>query len=332
MSELELTLAKLDQARSLIAECRAIPDAKRLADVAKAAEVYARQAQLGEELEQYAREVRFRAERRIGEFLVESPKNPGVRGRFAGGSNENRLEVPTLKELGIDKKLSSRAQQLVLLPEEMFQQLVIGNLTLSKALRSVTRKERVANDFYPTMPALTQALLERVPIEGRVWSPCAGEGGVSKVLQDKGLDVECGDIDPRFEGCQFFDAADPQCWRDRDEAQEDHIWAQDWTVDNIPFSKAHDILDLAHRHTRIGIAFLLRLSYLEPCKERCNWLQTWSDQLTHLITFSPRPPFRDEPGADSVTVAWFVWQKAFSWKALGVDCPFQFVYGWRNEK
>ena len=80
----------------------------------KAIQAYARQAK-NKDLEADAFEIRFRAERRLGEVLKEQPKANGgdaQRTRFSKGT-----ESPaTLAELGIDKKLSSQSQKTAKMP------------------------------------------------------------------------------------------------------------------------------------------------------------------------------------------------------------------------
>ena len=75
--------------------------------------------------------IRIRAERRLGEMLVEQKETVGMnrgsagamRGRHAsGGAVREPLEDtrPTLAEVGISKKLSSRAQKLAAVPKKEF--------------------------------------------------------------------------------------------------------------------------------------------------------------------------------------------------------------------
>ena len=67
--------------------------------------------------------IRMRAERRLGEMLREQKETVG----FAQGkrtdlvSDMNQVGKPTLADAGIDKKLSSRAQKLALVPKSEFE-------------------------------------------------------------------------------------------------------------------------------------------------------------------------------------------------------------------
>jgi hypothetical protein len=82
----------------------------------------------------------------------------------------------------------------------------------------------------------------------------------------------------------------------------------DWIITNPPYNQAPAILPLAFQNCRVGMAMLLRLSYLEPCENRARWLA--EHPPAKLIVFNPRPRFRaDTGGSDSVTSAWFIWHR-----------------------
>ncbi len=61
----------------------------------------------------YAAEIKLRAERRLGELLEQMPKqNPGQYKQNSNGTQTVPFEIPpTLVEIGISKKQSSRAQK-----------------------------------------------------------------------------------------------------------------------------------------------------------------------------------------------------------------------------
>lgn len=105
------------------------------------------------------------------------------------------------------------------------------------------------------------------------------------------------------------------------------------------FFLAFEALKVAFEHARLGVAFLLRLSFLEPTKDRHEWLIQHADHLRFVIPVNPRANFRKGErnprtgkiyGTDNVTVAWFVWDKMFSWAEYGIQPPpFIFVHGWK---
>lgn len=185
---------------------------------------------------------------------------------------------------------------------------------------------RHPNDYYPTHAAATHLLLAHVPIDGQVLEPCAAEGGMATVLAG-GQHVtilNTNDIDPQFNTTWHSDA---RC-------RESAVWQAgqpDWVVTNPPFSAAFPILQIAMEQARVGVAFLLRLSFLEPTQERGAWLADHADILKHIIILGqPRPSFTPDGKTDSVTAAWLVWDKRWSWKGQGVVCPFLFSFGWKQ--
>jgi len=119
-----MELVKYDAACRAIAEARNIDEVKGMADKAAAMLEYARQAK-NKELEGHAAEIRLRAERRLGQMLKEQRETVGLGkpGRKIDiTSGEVVISRPELKELGIDHKLSSRAQQMAAVPEKEFEE------------------------------------------------------------------------------------------------------------------------------------------------------------------------------------------------------------------
>jgi hypothetical protein len=161
-------------------------------------------------------------------------------------------------------------------------------------------KERIANDFYPTERKITESLLRKLSLGGsdfNILEPCNGQGHISRVLKAN-------------LGKAKITTSDLTDGEDCDATKRD-FWAQqdiDWVVTNPPFSQAALIVPLAHEFSRSGIAMLLRLSWLEPCGKRAAFLKAYPP--TQLIVFNPRPKFRSDcKGTDSVTTAWFIWEK-----------------------
>lgn len=115
-----MELVKYDAACRAVAELKTIDECKEFANYAEAARAYARQAQ-NRQLEIDACEVRVRAERRLGQILLELKKGghiarQGLRDQTAHGQRK----IPRLAELGVDHNTSAIAQRLALLPEARF--------------------------------------------------------------------------------------------------------------------------------------------------------------------------------------------------------------------
>lgn len=106
-------LTRYEAARSALAEARSVDEVKDIRDRAEAMRAYARMAN-DRQMEVDAAELRIRAERRLGQMLRATKDrgelHPGGRPRRdpLSGRRFNRI---ILREAGIDKKLSSRAQK-----------------------------------------------------------------------------------------------------------------------------------------------------------------------------------------------------------------------------
>jgi hypothetical protein len=86
---------------------------------------YARQQKLSEEARHYAKEIELRAKRKLGQILKESPKNTGAKGVGPiAVLKENRNQIPTYKEIKLDKKLAAKAQKLAEVPDERFERFL----------------------------------------------------------------------------------------------------------------------------------------------------------------------------------------------------------------
>lgn len=111
-------LVRYDAARRALAEAVRIDDVKQIRDLAMAAQVYARQAQDFEMINN-ATDIRERSERRGGEVLIEM-RQRGERDAGGMGRIGSRPETQ-LKDLGITKTQSSRWQAKAKLPDADFE-------------------------------------------------------------------------------------------------------------------------------------------------------------------------------------------------------------------
>lgn len=119
-------LVLYEAACTALAECKSVDEVKDWIDRAAAMQAYQRMAK-DKRLEVNAAEIRIRAERRLGEMLLEQKANGGLNTGAKGiGTSavptENR--TPTLAEVGIDKKLSARSQKTAAIPKPEFEEIV----------------------------------------------------------------------------------------------------------------------------------------------------------------------------------------------------------------
>jgi N6-adenosine-specific RNA methylase IME4 len=123
---MSVQLIRYDAACRALAAAKTVNEAGRIRNVAEAMRAFARQAK-NRQLELDAAEIRIRAERRVGE-LIKAQKagiglgRPGVKPQLASQSAANR--PPELKDVGVDHKLSARAQQFAAVPAAKFEALV----------------------------------------------------------------------------------------------------------------------------------------------------------------------------------------------------------------
>ena len=115
-------LAKLDQARAYLAECRTLPDIKKIRDLALAAKEYARAQKLSAEARNYAWEIQIEAERRAVEFLDGLKKDKG--GGDQRSKNHSRTKRGSdyrqeLEVIGITDRDASRWRVVAKVPEKL---------------------------------------------------------------------------------------------------------------------------------------------------------------------------------------------------------------------
>jgi N6-adenosine-specific RNA methylase IME4 len=120
-------LVRYDAACRAIAEAKAVDEAKNIRDKAEAMRAYARQAK-NKQLEVDAAEIRFRAERRLGQLMTAAKDAKQIaEGRPPkNGSGGDPFSRVTLAEAGIDKHLADRARKTAAVPDDEFEGIVGG--------------------------------------------------------------------------------------------------------------------------------------------------------------------------------------------------------------
>lgn len=191
---------------------------------------------------------------------------------------------------------------------------------------------RKALDRYLTRRSWdVEQLLSNVDIRGSVMELCCGEKDIVEVIEKEMIlptyqpnrgrvhTIYTNDIDHTMNPDYCLDASCPACY-DRNipcEFSEEHsivLPIVDWHITNPPYNLAPKIIPLAFQHARVGIAMLLRLSYLEPitrskrkdATHRGLWLAKYPP--TDLLIL-PRYSYTGDGKTDSVTSAWMVWDK-----------------------
>jgi hypothetical protein len=168
---------------------------------------------------------------------------------------------------------------------------------------------RREHDFYPTPGWATSELLKRVPVEGDVFEPCVGRGDILRELAEcpRVRSIGDNDIDRLMPAMFHGDATDPAWWKS--------LGPITWVVTNPPFNVAHKILPLAHATASVGVAMLLRITYLEPCSGRSGWLAKHPPTGLYVL---PRISFTGDGKTDSATCAWMVWDRFRCGQAIEV--------------
>ena len=146
-------------------------------------------------------------------------------------------------------------------------------------------------DFYETPEWQVKALIKRINIEGVVFDHCVGDKAISKFFPG----CITNDIDKNREANYHFDAT--KKW--------EGFANLSWTITNPPFNWGFEILEQAFKNSN-NIAFLLRLSFLEPTYQRTHLLST---NPPKCIIVLPRWSYKQNGNSDTATTAWFIWTK-----------------------
>jgi N6-adenosine-specific RNA methylase IME4 len=137
-------MVTVDDAMRAQAEANTPDELVRFADTAEALRVYARRARLGLSAQNRACELRLRAERRIGEYLSGTDRHVGGRPPEKPVRHANRFSPLRLGDLGIDRKLSFRAQRIAAIPTSTFDSWLQN--TRTRGVEIVTRDLLNLND------------------------------------------------------------------------------------------------------------------------------------------------------------------------------------------
>lgn len=166
-------------------------------------------------------------------------------------------------------------------------------------------ENRERDDFYPTPPKATKALLSVEQFEGSIWECACGDGAMSKVFEEAGFQVISTDLIDRGYGTSGVDFL------------LDYSTTADNIITNPPFKFANEFVYHALRRSRRKVAILARLAWLEG-KERGKLFR--NSPIARVWVFSERIPMLrngDEMlkgGGGMIAFAWFVWEHGYTGK------------------
>lgn len=167
-------------------------------------------------------------------------------------------------------------------------------------------------DYYLTPQWMTRALMRRVQLHD-VLEPCSGEDAITNELNAKGIITWTNDLDPSRPASTHLDATQRDTWEQL--APRPYRGGQPfWVVTNPPFNLADRIVPLAVEFVG-NVAMVLRLSWLEPTAARQRFLE--KHPPTRLIVM-PRHDFKGAGATDSVTSAWFVWERSTFHRGISI--------------
>jgi len=136
---MSVSLVTYERARSELARCVKVDEAKCIRDQAEALRAYGRQAN-DHELETWAAEIKLRANRRIGELSAQLEKTQGARSdKQLVPRNGTSSKLSTLAEAGIRSQQASRCEFIASIPAE-----ARGRLPRPGAGPAVRRQRMVA--------------------------------------------------------------------------------------------------------------------------------------------------------------------------------------------
>lgn len=169
------------------------------------------------------------------------------------------------------------------------------------------QSKRKELDFYPTPPNVTHALMkflfkeDRIDKQMKVWEPACGNGAMSKVIQEYGLDVYSSDIADTGFGSPFIDFT-----KHKGESNFDAI------ITNPPFKLSEEFIKISLSKSRL-VCMLLKSQYWHA-KGRYDLFNELMPNYVLPLTWRPdfleheRKP-GEKKGAPTMECLWTVWIK-----------------------
>lgn len=179
MSRHPQELVLLTRADRALVEAATVDEIREIRDQAQVVRAYARKAQLARDIVLHAATIKVRAERKLGQVLQKTPLANSA--HWNRKSRANRSHDATgsirLKDLGITKSDSSRAQQIACLPKAIFDRHIADCIdsgsepTTAGLLKLIKQREATKNvsQAPPSVPGFVTDLQQLID-EGRKYS------------------------------------------------------------------------------------------------------------------------------------------------------------------
>lgn len=180
--------------------------------------------------------------------------------------------------------------------EEMKRRWVVRKANAGARKRS-RRRVRQAEDFYPSPPDVTHALLtvegDRLTSFPQISEPACGDGAISKVLEEAGMKVQSSDLIDRGFGEVGLDFLATDSLQSRA------------VVTNPPFSLAREFI----RHSLVDLqvdylALFLQATFFQSAVN-ASLFEAHPPSAIYPLTWVPK--FRSD--GNFIKFAWFVWDR-----------------------
>ena len=164
---------------------------------------------------------------------------------------------------------------------------------------------RAVLDAYFTPDNLAQTLVGTLNLAPRTvaWEPHAGGGSFVRALRDVGAEVFASDVNPDAPGLSVCGVGFCADFTKIDRLPDD--CRPGWIIGNPPYEQAVSHVRRALSWSGIGVAFLLRLAFLEGKGRIPFWREP---PAARVYVLSERPSFTGGK-TDSCAYGWFIWDR-----------------------
>lgn len=166
-------------------------------------------------------------------------------------------------------------------------------------------------DYFPTPPWATRALCEflsnQYPLNLlTAWEPACGEGDMAKPLAEYFEYVAASDVhDYGFGAVEDFLIDWPVL------SGESRRETPDFIISNPPFRLAEEFIQLGRDRSKIGVAMLLRTSFLEGQTRHADLFS--KSPPTYILQFAERVPMfkgrLDPEGSTATSYCWIIFEQ-----------------------